>query len=216
MVVGLLTGLAAFLIPLGMLLGVLVTVILFGRFAQTAQYRPSRGSRARPPPCWRTCAATGRSRRRSPPTGTWTWCTGPSAGPGVILVGEGSPNRLASLLAAEKKRVARVAYEVPIFEFQVGDDEGQIPISKLQRKIMRLPRNLKPDRGHRHQPPAQGAAADPADAQGTDAEERQAAQDAAAEGPLSEARSQPAPSLVGAGRRVWRQPTAAVQTGIFG
>jgi len=64
--------------------------------------------------------------------------------PGVILVGEGSPNRLASLLAAEKKRVARVAYEVPIFEFQVGNGEGQIPVSKLQRKIMRLPRNLKP------------------------------------------------------------------------
>ena len=33
--------------------------------------------------------------------------------PGVVLVGEGSPTRLASLLAAEKKRVARVAYEVP-------------------------------------------------------------------------------------------------------
>jgi hypothetical protein len=64
--------------------------------------------------------------------------------PGVILVGEGSPNRLASLLAAEKKRVARVAYEVPIFEFQVGNSEGQVPVSKLQRKIMRLPRNLKP------------------------------------------------------------------------
>ena len=60
--------------------------------------------------------------------------------PGVVLVGEGSPNRLASLLAAEKKRVARVAYEVPITEFQVGNEEGQIPISKLQRKIMRLPR----------------------------------------------------------------------------
>jgi hypothetical protein len=64
--------------------------------------------------------------------------------PGVILVGEGSPNRLASLLAAEKKRVARVAYEVPIFEFQVGNEEGQVPVSKLQRKIMRLPRQLKP------------------------------------------------------------------------
>jgi len=33
---------------------------------------------------------------------------------------------------------------VPIFEFQVGNEEGQIPLSKLQRKIMRLPRNLKP------------------------------------------------------------------------
>jgi hypothetical protein len=64
--------------------------------------------------------------------------------PGVVLVGEGSPTRLASLLAAEKKRVARVAYEVPIIEFQVGNGEGQVPIGKLQRKVMRLPRQLKP------------------------------------------------------------------------
>ena len=42
--------------------------------------------------------------------------------------GEGSPNRLASLLAAEKKRVSRAAYEVPIIEFQVGNGEGQVPI----------------------------------------------------------------------------------------
>jgi hypothetical protein len=63
--------------------------------------------------------------------------------PGVILIGEGSPARLATLLAAEKKRVARVAFEVPIFEIQVGNEEGQIPLGKLQRKVMRLPRNLK-------------------------------------------------------------------------
>ena len=33
---------------------------------------------------------------------------------------------------------------MPIFEFQVGNEEGQVPVSKLQRKIMRLPRQLKP------------------------------------------------------------------------
>ena len=105
--------------------------------------------------------------------------------PGVVLVGEGSPNRLASLLAAEKKRVARVAYEVPIIEFQVGNGEGQIPISKLQRKVMRLPRKLKPaavsDINHRLkalQPSLQAP-------KGPDPEEHQAAQDAQAEGPLS-------------------------------
>ena len=47
--------------------------------------------------------------------------------PGVVLVGEGSPNGLASLLAAEKKRVSRVAYDVPIYDVQVGDRPGQVP-----------------------------------------------------------------------------------------
>ena len=143
-VVGLLTGLAPLLIPLGVLLGLLVTTILFGRFAQAAQYSAIEGQPG-------AAAAVLENMR-----GNWTVTPAIAANrnmdvvhravgrPGVILVGEGSPNRLAGLLAAEKKRVARVAYEVPIFEFQVGDDEGQIPISKLQRKIMRLPRQLKP------------------------------------------------------------------------
>jgi hypothetical protein len=63
--------------------------------------------------------------------------------PGVILIGEGSPNRLPSMLAAEKKRVSRVAYDVPIYDIQVGDEDGQVPIRKLQRHIVKLPRNLK-------------------------------------------------------------------------
>ncbi|HUB22361.1 MAG TPA: DUF4191 domain-containing protein [Streptosporangiaceae bacterium] len=142
-VVGLLTGLAPLLIPLGVLLGVLAMVILFGRFAQAAQYSTIEGQPG-------AAAAVLENMR-----GNWTVTPAIAANrnmdvvhravgrPGVILVGEGSPARLASLLAAEKKRVARVAYEVPIFEFQVGNEEGQVPLSKLQRKIMRLPRNLK-------------------------------------------------------------------------
>jgi len=143
-VIGLLTGLAALLIPLGVLLGVLVSTILFGRFAQAAQYSAIEGQPG-------AAAAVLENMR-----GNWTVTPAVAANrnmdvvhravgrPGVVLVGEGSPNRLATLLAAEKKRVARVAYEVPITEFQVGNEEGQIPISKLQRKIMRLPRQLKP------------------------------------------------------------------------
>jgi hypothetical protein len=144
-IVGVVTGLGALLIPFGVLLGVLVGVILFGRFAQSAQYAAIEGQPG-------AAAAVLENMR-----GSWTVTPAIAANrnmdvvhravgkPGVILVGEGSPARLASLLAAEKKRVARVAYEVPITEFQVGNEEGQIPISKLQRKIMRLPRKLKPD-----------------------------------------------------------------------
>jgi Domain of unknown function (DUF4191) len=143
-VVGLLTGLAPLFIPLGVLLGLAVGMILFGRFAQSAQYATIEGQPG-------AAAAVLENMR-----GNWTVTPAIAANrnmdvvhravgrPGVILVGEGSPARLASLMAAEKKRVARVAYEVPIFEFQVGNEEGQIPLSKLQRKIMRLPRNLKP------------------------------------------------------------------------
>jgi Domain of unknown function (DUF4191) len=62
--------------------------------------------------------------------------------PGVILVAEGASSRTKSLLLQEKRRVSRVAAEVPVYELSVGDDEGQIPLRKLQSHIMRLPRNL--------------------------------------------------------------------------
>lgn len=62
--------------------------------------------------------------------------------PGVILVGEGDPNRLKQLLVSEKKRVSRVAYNTPIYEMQAGTGADQTPISKLQRQVFKLPRNL--------------------------------------------------------------------------
>jgi hypothetical protein len=142
-VVGLITGTAPFVIPLGVLVGLTAAMILFGRFAQSAQYSTIEGQPG-------AAAAVLQTMR-----GNWT--TTPAVAfnrntdvvhrtvgrPGVILVGEGSPNRLPSLLSAEKKRVARVALDVPIYDVQVGDEEGQIPIRKLQRHIMKLPRNLK-------------------------------------------------------------------------
>ena len=52
--------------------------------------------------------------------------------PGVVLVAEGGgPSRLGNLLAQEKKKVARFVPDVPIYEILVGDDEGQVPLRKL-------------------------------------------------------------------------------------
>lgn len=142
-IVGVFTHLLGLLIPLGVLSGVMAAMILFGRYAQSAQYAAVEGQPG-------AAAAILQSMR-----GGWTVTPAVSANrsmdvvhravgkPGVVLVGEGSPSRLGSLLAAEKKRVARVAYDVPIYDFQVGNEEGQVPIRKLQRKLMRLPRNLK-------------------------------------------------------------------------
>jgi hypothetical protein len=142
-VVGLLTGLAGEFIPLGVLLGILVSVILFGRFAQSAQYSTIAGQPG-------AAAAVLQSMR-----GNWTVTPAIAANrnmdvvhravgrAGVVLVGEGSPNRLPGLLAAEKKRIARVAFDVPVYDFQVGDGEGQVPLRQLQRKVMKLPRKLK-------------------------------------------------------------------------
>jgi len=142
--IGLFTGTAAFLIPVGVLLGVLAGMILFGRFAQSAQYAAIDGQLG-------AAAAILQSMR-----GDWTVTPAVNANrtydvvhravgkPGVVLVGEGPVTRVAALVAAEKKKTERVAHGVPIFEFYVGNGADQIPVSKLQGKIMRLPRTLKP------------------------------------------------------------------------
>lgn len=63
--------------------------------------------------------------------------------PGVILVAEGPASRVTHMLANERKKTARWVPEIPIYEVQVGEDEGQISITKLQRALSKLPRNLR-------------------------------------------------------------------------
>jgi hypothetical protein len=62
--------------------------------------------------------------------------------PGVILIGEGAPHRVKPLLAQEKKRVARLAGDAPIYDVVVGRGEGEVPLGKLNTHLMKLPRNL--------------------------------------------------------------------------
>ncbi|MFI8822898.1 DUF4191 domain-containing protein [Streptomyces sp. NPDC053431] len=63
---------------------------------------------------------------------------------GIVLVGEGNPNRLKTLLAAEKKKMARIAVDVPVTDIVVGNDEdaGQVPLKKVRTKMLKLPRLL--------------------------------------------------------------------------
>jgi hypothetical protein len=62
--------------------------------------------------------------------------------PGIVLVGEGSPYRVRGLLAQEKKRVARISGETPIYDIVVGTGEGDIRLAKLSRYLLTLPANL--------------------------------------------------------------------------
>jgi hypothetical protein len=50
----------------------------------------------------------------------------------------------AALLATERKKTARWLPDIPIYEMQVGTEEGQIRISRLQKEMGKLPKNLRP------------------------------------------------------------------------
>jgi hypothetical protein len=62
--------------------------------------------------------------------------------PGVILVGEGAPQRTKALLAKERKRLSRVVGDAPLHTVLVGEGEGQVSIKKLQVHVTKLPREL--------------------------------------------------------------------------
>ncbi|ARQ71177.1 DUF4191 domain-containing protein [Streptomyces marincola] len=61
---------------------------------------------------------------------------------GVVLVGEGNPNRLKALMAAERRRMNRAVSEVPVHDVIVGRGEGQVELKKLRSTILKFPRVL--------------------------------------------------------------------------
>ncbi|MBC9821073.1 DUF4191 domain-containing protein [Terrabacter sp. MAHUQ-38] len=65
--------------------------------------------------------------------------------PGVVLVGEGPTGRVQKLLAAEKKRVERVAPGVPVTTLRVGSGEDEVPLPKLASKVQRLKPQITKD-----------------------------------------------------------------------
>jgi hypothetical protein len=63
---------------------------------------------------------------------------------GIVIVGEGpSTNAIRGLIVDQKRRVGRVAPSTPVYDVVVGDEEGRVPVRKLQAHMMKLPRNLK-------------------------------------------------------------------------
>ena len=60
---------------------------------------------------------------------------------GIVLAGEGS-NSVRQMISDEKKKAERFAPGVPVIEILIGNEEGRVPIRKLQRHMRRLPKKL--------------------------------------------------------------------------
>src|SRR5882757_2577145 len=61
---------------------------------------------------------------------------------GIVLVGEGNPNRVKGLLAAEKKWMARIVLDVPFTDIIIGTGEGEVSLKKVRTILLKLPRVL--------------------------------------------------------------------------
>ena len=130
------------MIVLGIVLGVLVAFIIFGRRAQKNVYRKAEGQAGAA--AWALENMRGKWRVKPAVSGNshFDAVHRVIGRPGVILVGEGSPARVKPLLAQEKKRTARLIGDVPIYDVIIGNDEGEVPLAKLERHLTKLPVNI--------------------------------------------------------------------------
>lgn len=142
--IGLIFGYQWTALPLGVVVGALLAVIVFGRRVQKNVYGKAEGQPGAA--AWALDNMRGRWEVTQAVAGTTQLDAVHRVlgRPGVILVAEGAPHRVKSLLAQEKKRVSRVVGSTPIYDIIVGNDEGQIPLRRLTQHIAKLPRNISP------------------------------------------------------------------------
>ena len=127
----------------GLLIGLLVMMIIFGRRAQAAAFNQMNGQKGA------AAAALGMLRRgwKSEPAIAFNKqqdvvhrVVGP---PGIVLVGEGSHHRVKALMITERRKHARVLPDTPIHEVVCGDGEGEVPLNKLIKHVTKLGKNIK-------------------------------------------------------------------------
>lgn len=140
--IGLIFGLEWVFLPLGIVLGVLAAISVFGRRVQRSVYRKADGQPGAAG--WALDNMRGQWRVTQGVAGTTHLDAVHRVigRPGVVLVAEGAPHRVKSLLAQEKKRISRVVGNVPIYDIVVGNEDEQVPLAKLQRRLQKLPRNI--------------------------------------------------------------------------
>lgn len=128
----------------GLMLGLLLALVVFGRRAQKSAYRQMEG---RPGAAGQALGMLRRGWKTDPMIAfnkqqdVVHRVVGP---PGIVLVGEGNPNRLRGLLTNERRKHERVASEIPIHEVVCGNGEGEVPLPRLVKHITKLGKNVKP------------------------------------------------------------------------
>jgi hypothetical protein len=129
----------------GVLTGLLAVLIVFGRRAERAAYAQVEGQPG-------AAAGALQMLKRG-------WDVKPAIAftknqdvvhrvvgrPGIILVGEGNAGRVRGLLGAERKKHVRIGGdEIPVHEVVVGNGDGEVKLTKLNKHIQKMKKSIKP------------------------------------------------------------------------
>jgi hypothetical protein len=145
-IIGFLVGHPVYLTVIGIPFALMAAMVVFGRRAQRAAYASIEGQKGAAAAIldqlkrgWRVTPGIAATRQQD--------VLHRAVGrPGIVLVGEGAPSRLGPLFAAERKKAGRVAPDVPVHEFQVGEEDGQLSLRQFQKALRKLPATIGTDR----------------------------------------------------------------------
>ncbi len=133
-----------FAVLIGIFFGVLGLLIVFGQRVQKVAYSEIEGQPG-------AAAAALNTMKR----GGWTVTPAVAVNksqdivhravgrPGIVLIGEGHPQRVGQLLDAERRRMNRFVSDVPVTDIIVGRGEGEVPLPKLLRFLQKMPKRIK-------------------------------------------------------------------------
>jgi hypothetical protein len=141
-VLAVLLGYGVIWIPVGVLLALLAALIVLNLRSNAAMMNAAEGQPGAAASIVENMRGDWRVRPAASSTTQFDMVHVVIGRPGVILLGEGQPQRVRSLIVQEKRRLAKVIGNAPLYDFIVGREEGEVPIRKLRSTVMKLPRNL--------------------------------------------------------------------------
>ena len=129
-------------IPLGIMVALLATMILLNLRSQKAMMREAEGQPGAAASIVETMRGDWRVSPAIASTTQFDMVHLVIGRPGVILLGEGNPSRVRSLIAQEKRRLVKVIGTADLRDYIIGNAEGQLPLAKLRTTLMKLPRTI--------------------------------------------------------------------------
>jgi hypothetical protein len=141
-IVAVILGASVIWIPIGVMAGLIGTMILLNLRSQKAMMAEAEGQPGAAASIIETMRGDWRVSPAVASTTQFDMVHLVIGRPGVILIGEGNPNRVRGLIAQEKRRLVKVIGSADLRDYQIGNGEGQIPLNKLRTTLMKLPRTI--------------------------------------------------------------------------
>jgi hypothetical protein len=141
-VVAAVTARWALVLPFGILLGIILGLLVFGRRSTAAMYNEVAGQPGAAAAVLQTLRGDWRVTPAVQISSQQDLVHRVVGRPGIVLVAEGGSSRLKGLLGQEMKRIRRVTGGIEIYRVVIGDGPDEVSLHKLSNHLLKLPRNL--------------------------------------------------------------------------